>query len=188
MDRRRLLAAALLLPLPAALRARPARGSIVLAMELPDLTSQSDRIVVGQVTSVKSAWADGGKRILSTVEVRVDESWKGDAPVGGKVTIVQPGGVVGNIEMKVHGLPAFSSGERAVLFLRGRARASLVGLGQGKRRVHVDPDSRRLMVEAADRSAAVTPDLQGRLRAALPDDAVPLDDLRAQVRTLLKTR
>src|SRR5687768_16458969 len=96
-----------------------AGASQVVAMDLAQLTQNAERIVVGEVTSVRSAWDQKRQRILSTIEVRVAEAWKGQMPIEGRMTIVQPGGVAEGIEMRVHGLPAFVPGERAVLFLRG---------------------------------------------------------------------
>src|SRR5690349_18723735 len=88
--------------LPAALfgtllAARPAGASQVLALDLGQLTQQSQQVVVGEVTSVRSAWDAKHERILTTVEVRVAEAWKGQMPTGGLLTIVQPGGVAEGI-------------------------------------------------------------------------------------------
>jgi len=185
--------AALALALTAtALIARPARASLVLAMDLGQLTQQAERIVVGEVTSVRSAWDAKHERILSTIEVKVSEAWKGTMPSGGTVTIVQPGGVADGIEMRVHGMPAFAAGERAVLFLRGGATqtqaAAVVGMGQGKRGLKFDSASKRWMVDGGDRSAAVNIDLQGRSHPAAPEVSLPLDELRRRVSTMVKAR
>src|SRR4051794_33157393 len=79
------------------LRAHEARGSLVLAMDLPALTTKADRIVVGEIVSVKSAWDKAHERILSTVEVKVAEAWKGAMPGDGRLVIVQPGGTADGI-------------------------------------------------------------------------------------------
>jgi hypothetical protein len=178
-------AAALLL---VAAGAAPALASMVLAMELPELTSRAERIVVGEVTSVNSAWDSRHQRILSTIEVQVAEVWKGQAPANGRLRMVQPGGSADGIEMRVHGLPAFTTGERAVLFLRGAASQplSLVGMGQGKRGLRFEPASKRWMVDGGDRSAAVIFDQKGRPQSAAPVASLPLDELRRQVRALVK--
>jgi hypothetical protein len=170
--------------------ARPAAASMVLAMDLQALTRDADRVVVGEVTKVSSAWDKKHERILTTVEVRVAEMWKGEMPSDGRVTIVQPGGVADGIEMRVHGMPAFVPGERAVLFLRGAAAqtAAVVGMGQGKRGVAFDPARKRWMVDGGDRSAAVNVDLQGRTHAAAPEVPLPLEELRKRVTTMVKAR
>ena len=173
-----------------ALAARPAGASMVLAMDLGELTQRAERIVVGEVTSVRSAWDSKHERILTTVELRVAEAWKGQMPGDGRITIVQPGGVAEGIEMRVHGMPVFTAGERAVLFLRGAASQpqAVVGMGQGKRGLRFDSTAKRWMVDGGDRSAAVNIDLQGRTRAAAPDAPLPLDELRRRVSTMVKAR
>src|SRR5262245_10630019 len=104
--------------LAATAAAPAARASLVMALDLPGLVAQADRIVVAEVLEVRSAWDAGHRRILSTIQLSVAESWKGGSP-GGRLTLVQPGGTADGTEMIVHGLPRFHAGERAVLFLRG---------------------------------------------------------------------
>jgi hypothetical protein len=192
MNRRRLFSSALALSfLLCAWAARPARASMVLAMDLGTLTQNADRIVVGEVTSVQSAWDKKHERILTTVQIKVAELWKGQMPAGGVVTIVQPGGVADGIEMRVHGMPQFLQGERAVVFLRGgttTAGHSVVGMGQGKRGLAFDAASKRWLVDGGDRSAAVNIDAKGRPQPALPEVPLPLDDLRKRISTMVKIR
>jgi hypothetical protein len=164
-----------------------AGASQILAMDIPELTARSERIVVAEVMSVKAGWDSQHKRILSTVELHVSEVWKGQVGGDGHITMVQPGGVADGIEMIVHGLPAFSSGERAVLFLRGANGdpASLVGMGQGKRLLNFERTGNRWMVGTGDRSAVVNLDRKGKTvlpRAELP---VPLDDMRRKILELV---
>jgi hypothetical protein len=190
MNRRSLLGVAALALI--ATGARPARASMVLAMDLGALTQNADRNVVGEVTAVHSAWDKKHERILTTVEVKVSELWKGQMPTGGTLTIVQPGGVADGIEMRVHGMPQFVAGERAVLFLRGGAATTpshaVVGMGQGKRGLAFDAASKRWMVDGGDRSAAVKIDAQGRPQQALPELPQPLDELRKRIGTMVKGR
>jgi hypothetical protein len=172
------------------LAARPAAASQVLALDLGQLTQQSQHVVVGEVTAVRSAWDAKHERILTTVEVRVAEAWKGEIPSGGVLTIVQPGGVAEGIEMRVHGMPVFTVGERAVLFLRGGTGqpVAVTGMGQGKRGLRFDSAAKRWMVDGGDRSAAVNIDLQGRTHPAGPEVPLPLDELRRRVGTMVKAR
>jgi hypothetical protein len=124
------------------------------------------------------------------VEVKVAEAWKGQMPSGGVLTIVQPGGVAEGIEMRVHGMPVFTVGERAVLFLRGSGNqpVAVTGMGQGKRGLSFDGASKRWMVDGGDRSAAVNIDLQGRTHSAAAETALPLDEMRRRVSTMVKAR
>ena len=170
--------------------ARPARASMVLAMDLGELTQKAERIVVGEVTSVRSAWDAKHERILTTVELRVAEAWKGQMPGDGRITIVQPGGVAEGIEMRVHGMPVFNPGERAVVFLRGGVSQpqSVVGMGQGKRGLRFEAASKRWMVDGGDRSAAVKLDARGRTLPAAPETPLPLEELRRRVGVMVKSR
>lgn len=183
----RRLALGAALTLAAVLGPRAAPASMVLAMDLPQLASQAERIVVGEVMSVSSSWDKQHQRILSTIEIQVAEIWKGQMPGNGRITLVQPGGSADGIEMIVHGLPAFVAGERAVLFLRGRAAnpPSLVGMGQGKRALDFDTTAGRWMVNGGDRSAAVNLDGKGRVAPAPAEPALPLEDMRRLIQGLV---
>ncbi len=166
--------------------ARPAHASTVIAFDLPALTRIADRVVLGEVLGVTSAWDAQHRRIYTEIEVQVAESWKGDAQAERKLLIVQPGGRVGDIEMRVHGLATFRTGDRAVLFLAGPERASaVVGMGQGMRRLQLEPGTQRWMALGGDRSAAVLRGRDGRLLPAPPEPTLPLETLRDRVRALV---
>jgi hypothetical protein len=169
------------LPLLSTLPAMPARASLVEAMDLSALTAAAQRIVVGEVLSASSAWDTEHKRIYTTVMVQVAETWKG--PAVGTLKIVQLGGSVGDIEMRVHGLPAFRAGERAVMFLGDEG--ALVGLGQGKRPLRFDTAARRWVVDGGDRTAAFVAGPRGEIRPAGGEASLPLDELRTRVRKLV---
>lgn len=163
-----------------------ARASMVPAMDLETLTARAERVVVGEVLSTKSDWDSQHRSIYTRIEVQVAEVWKGQKPTSGRLTIVQPGGAIGDIEMHVHGLASFQAGQRAVLFLAGAETSShLIGLGQGKRPLRFEGHSGLWMVEGGDRSAAVTRSADGRLQPVGPEAALSLDDLRSRVRRLV---
>ena len=123
---------------------RPAGASLVLSLDLKELVQRADRIAIVDVVSVESAWDARHERILSTIRLRVAESWKGGpgatpATGGDEVTVVQEGGSVDGLTMTVLGMTKFSPGERALVFLRGSAtRAQVVGMAQGKRPMTLD--------------------------------------------------
>jgi hypothetical protein len=162
-----------------------AAGSLIQAMDLADLTAQADRIVVAQVVSTKSEWDSSGLNIHTRIELKVEEAWKGSVDSGGTLVIVQPGGNVGDIEMRVHGMPSFAPGEKAVLFLAGQAAHRVVGMSQGKRPVLWDGLTKRWVAGPADHSAVVRRGWQGQLQPASPEPAMGLDELRQRVRALV---
>ncbi len=176
-----MIVAAVLLP------SASARASIVRAASLAELTTVADRVVVGEVLSVRSDWNREHTRIFTFIEVQVAELWKGSPCQNGKLTIVQAGGSVGDLETRVHGQAEFSEGDRAVLFLRGRDDASTVlGLGQGVRPLAFDDKAKRWMVLGGERSAAVIKDAGGRLVPAGPEEPHTLEALRTEVKKLVK--
>jgi hypothetical protein len=161
-----------------------AGASLVLAMDVGELARSADHIAVADVVAVRSAWDDKHQKIYTTVDLSVVESWKGGAAPASRMTVVQPGGTVGDITMAVFGLSRFVPGERALLFLRGTpAKAGVVGMTQGKRPVRRDGATGRWIVDGPDRAGAELVSRPGAKSAAPSDDHPrPLDDLRSQVR------
>jgi hypothetical protein len=163
-----------------------ATASLVRAMGLAELTAAADKVVVGDVAKVESQWDRDHRNIYTTIEIAVQESWKGTAPANGRILVRQPGGTVGEIEMTVIGMPTFSVGERAVLFLE---KASVVGMGQGKRPMRWDQASKQWFVEPGQADGAVRTDRGGQLRSATRpagESRESIDSLRAKVRALLE--
>jgi hypothetical protein len=125
---------------------------------------------------------------MTTVELAVVESWKGAVAGTNRLTVVQLGGTVGDDTMIVHGVSRFSPGERAVVFLRGTvARASVVGMSQGKRVVRREVDTGRWMVQAPDKAGAhyVRTAPASRTTPVIELRAQPIEELRAEVKALM---
>ena len=168
-----------------------ASATLVMALDLPTMVGRADRIAVVDVVSVSAAWNERHDRISTSIELTVVDCWKGALPAGARLTVRQPGGTVGDITTTVDGMPRFSPGERALVFLRGpTARSAVVGLTQGKRPLHRDPASGRWMVAGPERAgadfvrptaaaAAGAPVLEARTRS--------LDEVRAEVQTQVQT-
>jgi len=180
-----------------ALHAPLATASIVQALELPDLVQQADHIAVVDVVSLRSEWDAKHERIFSTVDLKVVERWKGPGQADeGRLTIIQPGGTVGDLTMTVTGLTSFSPGERAVVFLRGTPDNSrLLGLSQGKRPMQFDASAHTWWIKQAPHrdltlikaTPASGPAGQTANKIIQPPriQQMGLDDFRAEVRTLL---
>jgi hypothetical protein len=167
----------------------PTPASLIAPMTVTELTESSGRVVVGEVLAVQSQWAPGRRTIFTKIEIQVAETWKGEPPPNGRITVVQPGGSVGDIEMRVHGLRSFQTGERAVLFLSAGEPAYTLGLGQGQRRLRFDQARRGWVVDPGDRSAVYRSptDASKGARISTPEDGVvSLDDLRRTVRALVR--
>ncbi len=168
----------------------PARASLIVALDTPAMVERSDHIAVVDVASVTAAWDDKHERILTTIALDVVEVWKGPMTPAARLTIVQPGGTVGDMQMTVFGMTRFSPGERALVFLRGTpaaANVNVVGMAQGKRLLTREAVTGKWMVRAADpagasfvrvnAASAKAPIFETRLRA--------LEELRAEIRDLV---
>ena len=124
MTRALLAAAALLAALPAA-----AATARVASVE--ELARASDLVVRGEVLRQRSRLGADGSRIYTFVEIRVAQSWRGQAPA--VVTVRVPGGVVGDRGQRVDGAAAFADGDEVVVFLAPAGRVHQVtGMAQGK--------------------------------------------------------
>ena len=99
---------------------------------------ESALVVSGRVTGVRSYWNDTNTKICTETQVAIDQSYKGGA--GGTVSVVQLGGVVGHVQMKVEGALAWSPGEEVLLFLEpfNGDRYMVYGLSQGRYEIERD--------------------------------------------------
>ena len=94
-------------------------ATLVGPADVESLTATADAVVYGQVVRRSSAWAPGGGQIFTTVVLRPIETWKGAS--AGEVSILVPGGELGELSQTVQGAAAFSDAEEVVVFLHRRA-------------------------------------------------------------------
>lgn len=122
-----------------------ARGATVLRLSFEELTAKSDAVVRGRVVGSTAKMNAAAGRISTFTEVEVIEAIKG-AP-GKKVTVLQPGGVVGGIGQSVAGAARFTPGEEVVLFLQrspdGAPAFLVLGMSAGKVRLEKRLDTLR---------------------------------------------
>jgi hypothetical protein len=178
------------------LMAARADASLVVALDTSELTKRADHVAVADVVSVESAWDEGHHKILTTIDLSVVESWKGGALPASHLTIVQPGGTVGDIAMVVFGLSQFVPGERTLVFLRGKTSAAgVVGMAQGKRAMRRDLATGKWMIDRADHAGLSRVPARisssGTPAPLIPDDIdgpSSLDDMRLRVREILKVK
>jgi hypothetical protein len=144
------------LVLPLLLAAAPALASTAIQLDVASLTAASSDVVRGRVLSSAAAWTGDHRRIVTRVEVEVLETWKGAA--SGRVTVVQPGGVVDGIGQRVSGVAPLGTGEEVVLFLeRTGPYHRVVGLAQGVYRVSTADGARQAVPAALEGLELVAP-------------------------------
>ena len=85
-------------------------------ISLQQKTAKADLIVVGKVTDVQCRWDEPKTMIYTFVSVSIEETVKGQPP-NDEITIMVPGGMVGDMAVSVPGMPSFGEGERVLLFL-----------------------------------------------------------------------
>jgi hypothetical protein len=119
------VAAALLI----ALAALPVAGSVTEALSLRELVAQADRVAVVRAVHEEARWQRG--RIVTDVTLRVETPMMG-AREGEEIVVRRLGGAIGDVGMRVEGEPAFTIGERSVVFARNvRGVLRPVGMSQG---------------------------------------------------------
>lgn len=167
-----------------------ARSTTVIPPTFDALVSGANTIFVGEVMNVRAEWqaTPGGRAIVTFVTFRVEDVWKGD--VGAVTQLSFMGGEIGDIGMKVHGMPTFTMGQRDVLFVSGEARkvSPLVGLMYGRMRVERDTASRVDRVRTHDGQALGSVAQVGPQRAAPSLASITpmrLSDLESAVRSRL---
>ena len=164
-----LLAVLLFLGLPASF----ANGSIVRGLELQELVSHADRIVLGRVLFSESFQRPDGQ-LGTWHRVAIEREIRGGAPDEQEVIIETLGGHIGDIAMRVEGEPSFRVGERVLVFIRDGGPYTAfrpVGMGQGVMRVRMEQGI-EMVSQSREGMMLMRRNAKGRLepaRGALPD-------------------
>lgn len=115
----------------------PAQGSIVQALDLDELVTHADRIVLGRVLFSESFQRRDGQ-FGTWHRIQIERDVRGNAADEREVIVETLGGRIGDLAMHVEGEPSFSVGERVIVFMRGggpHTASRPVGMGQGVMRV-----------------------------------------------------
>jgi hypothetical protein len=128
--------------------ALPAFATTLIAMDVPALTKAADVVVRGTVVRVEPRWTMDGARIVTDAEILVAQTYKGNVTAK-TVVAMQPGGVIGDVGQKVHGVATFALGDEVVVFLERRGdRFTVSGLAQG--RLYVDRSGAEALVRGGE--------------------------------------
>ena len=126
----------------------PARGTVMVELDLEEMVAMSDDSIIGTVTQVGSYWNDERNRIYTDVAVRVEERLFGTAEKGSTVSLKFLGGTVDGVTAFLAGTPTFRKGERVLLFTyrRDNGDVTCLGLSQGKFEILLDAKRKRELV------------------------------------------
>lgn len=159
------------------------RATITQAIPFDQKVENAASIVLGRCVRQEARWDDARKWILTYSTFQVEKSIKGGGP--GEVTIVTPGGRVGDVVQEVVGVPRFKEGDEHVLFVReSRVGPTVLYLDQGAYNV-VEDRGERLIVPVA--SNAVVVDSQ-RGVAVATDGPRTLREFETRVRDSVERR
>lgn len=160
-----------------------AGATITRAVSFDQKVENAASILVGRCVRQESRWDDAHKWILTYSTFQVEKSMKGGGT--GEVTIVTPGGRVGDVAQEVVGVPRFREGDEHVLFVRNsQVGPTVLYLEQGAYRV-VEDRGERLVVPVS--SNAVVVDSQ-RGVAVQSDGTHTLREFESRVKDTVQRR
>lgn len=143
------------------LAAPAARALSVIPPTFAELVAESESIVRGEVTALRSAYDDAspGRPIRTYVTFKVVRTLKGPAPTGDTVTLIFLGGTVGTDSLSVPGMPTFSPGDREIVFVARNAKTycPLIAAGHGRYRILRDATTQRDYVARENRTPLEDP-------------------------------
>lgn len=161
-----------------------AEATIARAVKFDEKVESAAAIVVGKVTAQQSAWDARRERILTYSTFQVEETLKG-MPTR-EITIVTPGGTVGDIAQDYVGVPRFNTGGEHVVFVRNtKAGPTVAFFDQGAYRVDRDSRGERIVTPLV--TNAVLVDSQ-RGTAVAPESPRSLRDFQGSVRESVRRR
>lgn len=94
-----------------------AEATLMQAATFDEKVSNAAAIVLGRVVKKESKWDAGHRWILTYTTFRIEKSFKG-VPSQQEITVVTPGGDVGDIHQDSIGVPEFAPGSDNVVFIR----------------------------------------------------------------------
>lgn len=164
-----------------------ASASLVLAMELSELVAEAELVVMARVIRQESRFDDQG-RIVTDVQMQVENVEKGSLAPGAGITVRRLGGTLEGLAMRIEGEPSFDDGERVLLFGSSLRRLHVyrpIGMSQGAMRVF-EQNGEPWVRRANGGLSLVRKSADGRTSEA-PNDATPrrLDDVLREIRDLV---
>ncbi|HEU4886781.1 MAG TPA: hypothetical protein VFV49_02770 [Thermoanaerobaculia bacterium] len=161
-----------------------AEATIARAVKFDEKVEKAAAIVVGRVVAQQSSWDASRQRILTYSTFRVEQTLKG-LPTQ-EITIVTPGGIVGDVAQDFVGVPRFSTGSDHVVFVRNtNAGPTVLFFDQGAYRVETDSRGDRVVSPLV--TSAVLVDSQ-RGAAVAPESPRLLRDFQNNVRESVRRR
>lgn len=168
----------------ASLLATPLAATTVQQFDLAGLATNAERIVVGVCREAKPQLVHG--QIYTHYLFNINESIKG--PAVSELELHLPGGNFQGVINRIAGMPVFTPGEEAVLFLSAAnelGHAWPIGLAQGHFAIVRSDSSAPRVFQELD-GLSLYADLSAAKKTRLPDpvQGMPLDPFLARVRAM----
>jgi len=156
----------------------PAHASLMRAMPFDDKVAHAASIVLGKCVATKSQWDPEHRFIVTYSTFQVEDSIKGASAA--QVTIVTPGGTVGNLQQDTIGVPTFREGDENIVFTKAtNLGPTVLYFDQGT--YDVNPNERGEKIVTPRPTGAVLVDTQ-RGAAYEAEHARTLGEFRRSVR------
>jgi hypothetical protein len=177
------LRAALAIAAVVALTPVIAKATIARAVPFDQKVDQAAGIILGRVVSQESSWDANRQRILTYSKVRIEKTLKGQTAQ--EITVVTPGGVVGDIAQDYVGIPRFKAGEDSVIFVRNtKVGPTVAFLEQGAYQVEVDDRGERIVRPLVSTAVLVDP----QRGAVMPERPRTLSEFEGSIRVSMQKR
>ena len=161
-----------------------AEATLAEAKSFDDKVENASAIFLGRLVSKESRWDNAHRWILTYNRFQIDKSLKG-LPAR-EMTLVTPGGTVGNMTQDAVGIPKFDVGDEHVLFVRNtQAGPTVLYFEQGAYQVVADQRGDKMVVPTV--SSAVLIDTQAG-KAVAPESPRSLREFEGLVRDTVKRR
>jgi hypothetical protein len=164
--------------LGASLLSAMASATTLIRMDLKTLAHSAELIVRARCAGSETRWETGA--IWTFDDFEVLETFKGAPPRMLRVRL--PGGRVGHLETRIEGVPHFSQGEEAVLFVEQTSAGDygVTSWAQGTFRIHRETASGEARItQDTSRFAVFDPGTRQFSPAGIRD--LPLSDFRRQL-------
>ena len=180
--------------LAVSLAATDAHATLQRAVAFDDKVDQAVAIVLGKVVRTHSQWDPSHRWILTYSTFTVEQTMKGTAPA--EVTVVTPGGTVGNVVQSTIGIRPFREGDENVIFIKNTtAGPTVLYFDQGAYDVTDDHGQKMVAPVATDavhldtqRGAIVEPEHVRTLSEFARDVHDSIERTRANKMELVRNR
>lgn len=161
-----------------------ASATISRAVAFDEKVENAASIVVGKCVGQQARWNETREWILTYSTFAVEKTLKGQPAQ--QITIVTPGGTIGNVTQDIIGVPKFQQGEESVVFVRNsQAGPTVAFLEQGAYRVRKDDRGDRIVEPSVSASVLID---TGRGTAVSPEGARALREFEGAVRDTMRRR